>query len=384
MIDTAVEGEVSSVTSAATWLRGTLAANLTGAADDCARGRAIASREWEGDDATAYSSYSRNVLKMTDAHASRVGRAAGAYDAYGARLKAMKTTMSGVRTRAVAGGLQVSGDNILEPPVVPATVVESGSPEEAAHLKAVAKVDLYNTLSGDTTTAWTDFDQWIQANLVPDVADAEDDSPVATVLSEVDGQFPNYAAGVGAGLAGHGLGSWAGTYQDAAREFRRRSRVAGDPRVRGQVKTPKGASALDDLLGKSRWLGKAGKLMGPVGVLIDIGFGIKDGHDTGDWKRAAITTGTSLAVAGGVALYVATAPVSVPVTLVVVGGGLLAAGASWGAGKIYDNWDDITDWTGDRWDDTTDLAGDAWDGAKDFASGAKDKAGDAWDAVTPW
>lgn len=385
MIDTLVEGEVGSVTSAATWLRGTLSANLTSAADDCTRGRQIASREWEGDDATAYSSYARSVITMTDAHASRVGRAAAAFEAYGTRLQAMKTTMTGIRNRATAGGLQVSGDKILEPPVVPATVVEQGSPEEKAHQEAVAKVDLYNTLSGDTTTAWTDFDQWIQANLVPDVADAKDDKPVPTVMSEVSGQFPNFAAGVGAGLSAQGLGKQADKYRDAAREFRRKSRVSGDPRVRGQADTPKGLSKLDDLLGKAKWLGKAGRLLGgPVGVGIDIAFGIKDGIQTGDWKRAAITTGASLAVAGGVALYVATAPVSVPVTLVVVGGGLLAAGASWGAGKIYDNWDDITDWTGDRWDDTKDLAGDAFDGAKDFAGDAADKAGDAWDKVTPW
>lgn len=285
MIHTLVEGDVSSVTGAATWLRGTLASNLSGAADDCARGRDIASREWEGDDATAYSDYARTVVSMTDAHAARVGRAANSLDVYGARLKA---PMDAIRSRAVAGGLPVSGDQIGEPPVVAATVAEPGSAEESAHLKAVEKVDLYNTLSGDTATAWTEFDGWIRANLVPDVTDAEDDSPIDKVLSEVKAAFPNFAAGVGGGFSGAGLNKWADTYRDEARE-------------------------------------------------------------TGDWKRAAITTGTSLAVAGGVALYVATAP-----------------------GQIYDHWDD-----------TKDLASDAWDGAKDVVSGAKDKVEDTLDAVTP-
>jgi hypothetical protein len=55
--------------------------------------------------------------------------------------------------------------------------------------------------------------------------------------------------------------------------------------------------------------------------------------------------------------------------------GALAAGAAWGVG--YDNWDDITDWTGDRVDDVTDFATDTWDDATDAA-------GDAWDSVTPW
>ena len=69
--------------------------------------------------------------------------------------------------------------------------------------------------------------------------------------------------------------------------------------------------------------------------------------------------------------------VTAPAWAVVVAAGALAAGAAWGVGQIYDNWDDITDWTGDRVDDVTEFASDTWDDATDLA-------GDAWDAVTPW
>lgn len=89
------------------------------------------------------------------------------------------------------------------------------------------------------------------------------------------------------------------------------------------------------------------------------------------------TTGSSIAVGVGVTALVAAGVITAPVTLVVIGGGLLAAGVSYGVGQIYDNWDDITDWSGDRVDDVTDFASDTWDDATDAV-------GDAWDSVTPW
>ena len=43
---------------------------------------------------------------------------------------------------------------------------------------------------------------------------------------------------------------------------------------------------------------------------------------------------------------VAAGVVTAPAAVVVIGGGLLAAGASYAVGEIYDNWDDITDSVG--------------------------------------
>ena len=157
--------------------------------------------------------------------------------------------------------------------------------------------------------------------------------------------------------------------------------MSGDPRVRGSADTPSGRATLDDLLGKAEWLKKGGRLLGPAGILIDVGFGVYEATQTGDWTRAVLTTGGSIAggalVVAGAGALAAAGVVTAPAWLVVVGAGVAAAGVAYGVGYVYDHWDDITDWTGDRVDDVTDFASDTWDDATDAV-------GDAWDSVTPW
>lgn len=384
MIETEVEGKPGDVRSAATWLRETLQDRVADSADRTNAGRQLAASEWEGSDGTAYRAYAKSVVTICDDHASRVGRAATSFDSYAARLDRMKSTMRGLRGEASSGGLTVSGTVISTPPDVPATVVQPGSPEETEHLAGVAKVDLYDRLAGDAATARTDFDLWIQANLKAAVTDAEDSSAADQAFDQVQAQFPSMLNNLGTGIAGYGLGKIASDYQGLARELKRKSRVSGDPRVRGSADTPSGKSKIDDLLKRSTGLGKLGKLMGPAGILLDVYLGYRDYQETGDWKRAALTTGGSIAVGVGAAGLVALGVVTAPAWLVIGGTVVVGAAVSAGIGYVYDHWDDISGWTGDRWDDTKDLAEDAWDGAKDLATGAKDKVGGAWDAVTPW
>lgn len=378
MIETRIEGDPAAVTAAATWLRGTLAANIDAASESEVSARSSASGGWEGDTADAYQSFTRPVLRATDDHADRVRRAATSFDQLAAELRRAEQAMAAIRERATAGGLVVDGTVIEEPPSVPPSVVEPGSPEDLARQAAIAKIELYDELAGEASSAWSDHETWVADRMPPAVTDAQEPTGLDAVLGELAGLAPNFGAGVGAGLTGLALGRWADDYQGRAREFRRRSRTSGDPRIRGQADTPAGRSQLDDWLRRADGLGRWGRILGgPAGVAIDVGFGIYDGATSGDWGRAAVTTGASLATAGLVALGVATAPVSIPAAVVVVGGGLLAAGASWTAGYVYDHWDDITDWTGDRVDDITSFASDTWDNATDAV-------GDAWDAVTPW
>ena len=378
MIETLVEGEPGDVTAVGTWLRSTLRTNTDTAGDQQSDARTAARGSWEGLAAEGYQDFSRPIVTATDNHAGRIGRAATAFDDYAARLGTMKSTMSGLRSRATLGGLTVSGTVIHEPPAVPATVVLPGSPEETEHHAAVDKVTLYDTLADEATTAWTGFHDWIETHLTADVADAREKDDIDVVLGELQDLLPNFAAGVGAGLTGGALLKKADGYRDQAREFRRRSRVSGDPRVRGQADTPAGRGNVDDLLGKADGLGRFGRFLGgPVGIGIDVLFGIREGMETGDWTRAALTTGTSIAVGVGVAALVAAGVVTAPAWAVVLAGGALAAGAAWGVGQVYDHWDDITDWTGDRVEDVTDFATHTWDDATEVV-------GNTWDAVTPW
>ena len=360
-MDTLVEGSPQDVAGAATWLRDTLAKKLADSADDQQDARTSARGSWEGETASSYQNFSGDLLRATDKHEERVRRAATALDQYAARLQRCIDDMTEIRDRARAGDLTVSGTVIHQPPDAPSGTFEEGSHEETAHRRAVARIDLWNVLVEDTTTAYQDYVDWVDAKLPPDVADAREKDSSDTLLDALEASVPNFAAGAGAGLASLALLDASRSFRADAAEFRRRSRVSGDPRVRGSVDTPSGRARLDDLLGKAEWLKKGGRLLGPAGILTDVGFGIHEGTQTGDWTRVALTTGTSIGVGLGVTALVAAGVVTAPAWAVVLAGGALAAGAAWGVGKIYDNVDDITDTVSDTWDDATDAVGDAWD-----------------------
>lgn len=366
-LDTKVEGSSVAVTGAANWLRDTLKDRVGKASDEQQDARNYAQGSWEGETYASYRNVSGDLLRACDKHEERVGRAATALDDYAAKLKRLEDAMTSIRTRAAEGGLSVAGTVIEEPAAAPTTPYEVGSPEEATYEAAVAKIQLWNTLVEDAAEDYQTFVDWVDAHLPADVADARKKDASDTLFEAIAGLFPNFASGAGAGLAGWGLLNKAKDYKAEAAEFRRKTRASRNPAVRNRLKTPAGRAQLDDLLKKADLFGKGAKFLGgPAGILIDVGFGIYEGTQTGDWTRVAVTTGTSIAVGVGVGLLVTAGVVTAPAWAVVLAGGALAAGASWLAGTVYDNWDDITDWTGDRWDDATDAIGGAWD------------------AVTPW
>ena len=293
-MDTKVEGDPRAVTKSATWLRDTLAKNLETAGDDQQGARNDARGSWEGETASSYQNISGDTLDASDKHEARVKRAATALDQYAARLQRCINDMTDIRGRASGGGLTVAGTVIHPPPDAPSTTFEPGSAEETAYNDAVDKVELWNILVQDTATAYQDFVDWVDSKLPPDVADAREKDGSASLFDVMADLFPNFAAGAGGALAGVGLIGKAGEYHAEAREFRRRSRVSGDPRVRGSADTPSGRATLDDLLGKASWLKKGGRFLGgPAGILIDAGFGIYEGTQTGDWTRVALTTGSA-------------------------------------------------------------------------------------------
>ncbi len=366
-LDTKVEGDPARVTSAATWLRGTLAPNLQMAAEDQQDARTKARGCWEGEAASSYQNFAGSLLRATDKHEDRVKRAATSLDQYAAKLQRCLDAMSDIRRRARRGGLVVAGTLITPPPTEVTGPFASEAAQQAAVTDLTERITLWNTLVRDAAEAYQTFTDWVVAEMPGDVADARRKDATDSLLDTLEAALPNFAAGVGGGLAGLALTQLADDYRAAAAEFRRRSRVAGDPRIRGSADTPAGKSTLDDLLKNSKWLGRGGRfLSGPGGILIDVGFGVYEGTQTGDWTRVVLTTGASVAVGAGIGLAVAAGVVTAPAWAVVLAGGALAAGVGWGVGAIYDNWDDITDWSGDTWD------------------GATDAIGGAWDAVTPW
>ena len=284
-MDTKVEGDPGAVTKAATWLRDTLAKNLETAGDDQQDARNDARGSWEGETASSYQNFSGDILKANDKHEERVKRAATALDLYAAKLQRCIDDMTEIRGRASGGGLTVSGTVIHAPDRRPAGTVEAGSPEEAAREAAVDKIELWNLLVEDTATAYQEFVDWVDAEMPPDVADAREKDSSDSVLDALKELLPNFAGRQpGPVSPAVALLDKAGDYKAEAREFRRRSRVAGDPGCRAQADTPAGRAKLDDLLGKAEWLKKGGRFLGgPGGILIDVGFGIQEGIETGDW-----------------------------------------------------------------------------------------------------
>lgn len=365
MIETKIEGDAAAVRSAATWLRGTLAANLDTAGDRQGSARGKVAAGWEGEAATAYQDFSKTVLGATDKHTARVKRAATACDDYAARLDDARTTMRGIRDRARAGGLKVDGTVIQPPPDVPAGMVQPGSPEEAAREAAVAKIVLYNTLAEDATTGHENFALWVETHMPADVADAEEKDGLGELAEVAVG----WAKNAGAGMAGIALTKLAKDMREEGLRYRRKVRRSGNPAYR-PPKDP------DELLRRSRLLGRwGGRFLGPIGIGVDVFFGIQEARETGDWGRAITTTGTSVVVGGLVTAGIIA--LGGPVILAVGGGALIAYGASELAGYVWDNKDEIADWVGDRWDDASSAVSEGWDNATDAIS-------DGWDAVTPW
>lgn len=378
MLDTKVEGTPSDVTAAATWLRDTLARKVAAAGDQQQDARNDARGRWEGETASSYQNVSGDTLKVNDKHEDRIKAAANALDDYAARLKCLEDAMRSHRQRASAGGLTVTGAVIQQPADVPSSEFKPGSAEEDAYNAAVDKVELWNTLVQDVAADYQTFIDWVDSTMPGALAKAREKDGSDSFSDILASLAPNYFGGAGAGLSGLALTNLSNGFKDQARELKRMSRVSGDPRTRGSVDTPSGKLKLDDLLGKAEWLKKGGKFLGgPGGVLIDAGFGIKDGMETGDWTRAGLTTGTSIGVGLAGGALVAGGVIAAPAVVTVVGVGLVAAGASYGVGYVYDHWDDITDSVSDTWDDATDAIGGAWDDATDTV-------GDAWDSITPW
>ncbi len=144
----------------------------------------------------------------------------------------------------------------------------------------------------------------------------------------------------------------------------RKARRSGNPARRALGNAPETAGRIRDLLEESKWLGRGGRALGPVGIAYDAYRGLESDKPAGGVLAAE-------AGAGAAALLVATAPVSVP-TVVVVGGAVVAgAGAAWAA---TEGWDALPDGFTDPVDD---FVGGAWDGTKDLA-------GDGWTEVKSW
>jgi uncharacterized protein YukE len=384
VIDTEVDGDVEAIRASATWLRGTLRQTVRDAADDTAGARTQAGRAWEGDDSDAYRSYARSLVLATDDHAERVGRAAQAFDSYATRLGALKRRMGEIRTEAREGGLTVSGKVIEEP--APAQAVPplppDATPQEAlahdqrvtSHTVQVGRIELYDKLADDADTEWTTFTDWCDTELAADVTDARDTPDLDALKGFVQDNLGNFLAGAGITFTAGTLLQRAGDYQARADELRA-ARRSGNPARRARGNAPDARTNVRAWTETADGLRRFSRFLGPVGIAVDVGFGIWDVSQGGSPGRATATTVASIAggaaVVAGAGALAAAGIVTAPVWGTALAAGAVAVGAGWLAGEA---WDALPD---DFTDGVDDAISDTWEGATDLAS-------EGWDEVTSW
>ncbi|WP_370289411.1 hypothetical protein [Nocardioides sp.] len=366
--DTSVEGSPESVRSAATWLRDSLGAALGSGGDDVAAARSASG--FDGQAGEAYRSYTATIVGHLDDSSDDVDRAAGLLDSYATRLGEHRRTLAGIRDSARQAELTVVGTVVLEPPAAAAVAaLPAGATQEqqtqydrdmAAHAEAAAKITAYDDLASRASTERESFADWIQTNLVARTSEFTN-----VLLDRFWGYLQENAGNL---LLATGLEKGTDLLEKRAKgladeaEDLRSARRSGNPARRALGLDPETPGRISDLLEESRWLGRGGKLLGPVGTAYDSYQALESDEPAG----GLVAAGVGMAATAGTIAYIAGAPVTVPATVAIVAGVAVGAGASW---LVSEGWDALPDGFTDAADDAVK---DVWDGAKDLASGGVD------------
>ncbi len=372
MIETEVEGSPEAISSVAHWLRSTLKSNVEGAAERQVTARHNASRMWEGETADAYQGFTKPLLRATDEHAPRIGRAADALDDLSRRLRRELEDREHLRGRASSGGLTLSGTRIERPADLPSQSFSPGSAEETAYNDALAKINLFNALSDEVLIADQNYRDWVETNMTM----AADDAAERTDLWKV---IKNIAQDFAIGIGGLSLLSRAKDFAELERQVKR----SRHPKFESErKKNPRGTRLKAAKLGRiSRWLSRGGRSAPFIGPVIGVGLGAYDVWVVKKpWQRVVLTTVAGIGVGALAAMAVpsaiATAPVWGPVA-VVTASAVAGAAAAEGVGWAYDHREQIGE--GIRSGAET-----ARDWADEKRADLEELAEDTWETVTPW
>ncbi|MBK8755752.1 MAG: hypothetical protein IPM08_01130 [Actinomycetales bacterium] len=108
-------GSVGSLTGVAGWARGTMASAVSAAEASTRTALRATGDGWEGDAGSAFESLATAERSRTAKLDDSLLPFAGALDDYATALVHAQATMRDIRAEAAAGGLQVSGDVIVDP-----------------------------------------------------------------------------------------------------------------------------------------------------------------------------------------------------------------------------------------------------------------------------
>lgn len=179
-LDTEITGDPASVERASTWLRGTLAPGVDGAADALVAARKSADSDWNGDAGPAFSAQMRTASTRTDELTTLVKKSAASCEQYASRLRTAQDRMAAVREAASAAGLAVHGFTIENPGPGPG----DPGPPPTGDLVTPHQVDLYNTSVATFNRHQELVRAWNRA--VTDAADVRTDYDTACTALEDD------------------------------------------------------------------------------------------------------------------------------------------------------------------------------------------------------
>lgn len=115
VIETCVDGEPASVEAAATYLRGTFAAEIGRSADTVVAARRTATGDWHGLAGEAFAQRMRTSAGKAGDLAAAVRGIADEMDVYATGLRSAQQRMQAVRDDALAAGLVVTGTAVHHP-----------------------------------------------------------------------------------------------------------------------------------------------------------------------------------------------------------------------------------------------------------------------------
>ena len=141
-INIKIEGDPESIRSAATWLRATFSSAVYESVTQIYHARGNSESFWEGEAGGGFRTKMTAAGRNGDAMADGADQAGQAFEGYAGDLQTGQIGMERARRIALDGGLDVSGDEILDPgpaPTAPAGLPADATPQMVqSHNDAVA------------------------------------------------------------------------------------------------------------------------------------------------------------------------------------------------------------------------------------------------------
>jgi hypothetical protein len=412
-VDTEIEGQPGSVESAGGWLRDRLVPKVGEAADRMNDARRNADASWQsraGDEFSTRMSKGRDRVEDLEKAATKM---AGDLDDFAVKLRRCQDQMRDIRSAASGAGLSVSGFLIQDPgpgPARPPDHFVGTGPEVAEHNRKVAAYDAHQDLIRAYNHASSEAAR-IDRQYAAACRELQDEYTVGQHASwlvnvaDILGDGVAGAIGASIGLRRSKLHGGAEALLDDAkravadlqahpeRYVKRKwlffktldeARLEADRlAIQGKLDEAEDlirrSQALDDLR-LPKYLGRAGKVLGPLGFGLGVyndyqegesttQIAVSQGVSTAAGVGAAALTGAGVGAAVGSVIPVAgTAVGAVVGTVVGAGVAIFADGA---IDSLFENGPDV----GKAFDEGLDALADTGDAIADGVSSAADTVG---------